>query len=195
MIVNSCAYTNTIAWRTPTTPLPMENDPRALFERLFGASDTTDVQARLARIRRNNSILDFVSEQATRLGQRLGPRDRTKLTEYLQSVRDVERRIQKAEEQSARDLPVVEQPAGIPTDYAEHARLMLDLLALAYQTDLTRVSTFMLAKEVSVRAYPELGVSDSHHPVSHHENEPAKLERLSRINKYHVQQFANLLKS
>ena len=115
------------------------------------------------------------------------------MTEYLDSIRDVERRIQMAEEQNARELPVVDQPIGIPSDYAEHAKLMMDLLALAYQTDLTRVSTFMLAKEVSGRAYPEIGVADSHHPLSHHQDEPAKLERLHKINEYHFQQFAYLV--
>jgi hypothetical protein len=186
----SCAYVNTIAWRSPTTPLPMENDPRAVFERMFGTSSSTDGAARLARIRRNRSILDFVIDETAQLQRNLGGRDRSKLAEYLDSVRDVERRIQKAEEQSGRELPVVEQPAGMPLDYAEGVKLMLDLLALAYQTDLTRISTFMLAKEVSVWAYPELGVSDSHHPVSHHENDPTKLDRLGRINAYHMKQFA-----
>ena len=189
----SCALTNAIAWSTPTTPLPIDNDPRSVFERLFGLSGSTDPAARLARIRRERSILDVLTDQVARLSTRLGPRDETKLEEYLESVRDVERRIQKAEEQSARELPVVDQPIGIPSDYGAHATLMMDLLALAYQTDLTRVSTFMLAREVSSRAYPEIGVSDSHHPLSHHSNEPAKLERLHTINEYHVQQFAHLV--
>ena len=190
---SSCAYTNTIAWRTPTTPLPGERDPRAVFELLFGASSSTDPAVRLARIQRDRSILDFVSNEVASLRGRLGPRDQVKLAEYLDAVRDIERRIQKAEEQNTRELPVVEQPIGIPTLYADHARLQMDLLALAYQTDLTRVSTFMLAKEVSGRAYPEIGVSDSHHPLSHHQNEPAKLERLHRINAHHMEQFAYLV--
>ncbi len=190
---SSCAYTNTISWSTPTTPLPMENDPRAVFERLFGTSGSTDAGARLSRIKQDRSILDFVTEEIARLDSRIGAKDRQKLTEYLDSVRDVERRIQKAEEQNSRELPVVDQPMGVPNDYATHAKLMMDLLALAYQTDLTRVATFMLAKEVSSRAYPEIGVSDSHHPLSHHQNEVAKLERLHKINEYHVQQFAHLV--
>ncbi len=190
---SSCAYTNTIAWSTPTTPLPMENDPRAVFERLFGTSGSTDAAARLSRIKQDKSILDFITEELARLDSRLGNKDKQKLTEYFDSVRDVERRIQKAEEQNSRELPVVDQPMGIPTDYATHAKLMMDLLALAYQTDLTRVATFMLAKEVSSRAYPEIGVSDSHHPLSHHQNEAAKLERLHKINEYHMQQFAHLV--
>src|SRR5262245_33219138 len=138
----SCAYVNTISWRNPTTPLPMENDPRAVFERLFGTSGSTDGAARLARMKRDQSILDFVTAETAQLQRGLGSRDRAKLSQYLDSVRDVERRIQKAEEQSSRQLPLVEQPAGMPGDYAEGAQLMLDLLALAYQTDLTRVSTF-----------------------------------------------------
>jgi uncharacterized protein DUF1552 len=189
----SCAYTNTIAWSDPTTPLPIENDPRAVFERLFGTSGSTDRGARLARIEQDRSILDYVNEQLRRLQKQIGPQDKVRVDEYLTSVRDVERRIQMAEEQNARELPVVDQPIGIPADYQEHARLMMDMLALAYQTDLTRVSTFMLAKEVSGRSYPEIGVADSHHPVSHHQDEPAKLERLHKINEYHFRQFAYLV--
>lgn len=190
----SCAYTNTIAWRTPTTPLPIENDPRAVFERLFGTSGSTDRGARLARMRRDKSILDFVGLEAGSLEKIIGPQDKIKLTEYFDSVRDIERRIQMAEAQSTRELPVVDQPVGVPSDYAEHAKLMMDLLALAYQTDLTRISTFMLAREVSGRAYPEIGVSDSHHPLSHHQDEAAKLERLHKINEYQFRQFAYLVK-
>jgi hypothetical protein len=189
----SCAYTNTIAWSSETTPLPIENDPRAVFERLFGTSGSTDRVARLARIEQDRSILDFVGQQINTLKQRIGPGDKVRVTEYLDSVRDVERRIQMAEQQNSRELPVVDQPIGIPADYAQHARLMMDMLALAYQTDLTRVSTFMLAKEVSGRSYPEIGVADSHHPVSHHQDEPAKLERLHKINEYHLRQFAYLV--
>ena len=190
----SCAYTNTIAWRNPTTPLPIENDPRAVFERLFGTSGSTDPQARLARMKRDRSILDFVGAEIGGLERVIGPQDKVKLTEYLDSVRDIERRIQMAEDQNSRQLPVFDQPVGVPTDYAEHAKLMMDLLALAYQTDLTRISTFMLAREVSAHAYPEIGVTDSHHPLSHHQDEPAKLERLHKINEYHFRQFAYLVK-
>lgn len=189
----SCALTNTISWSTPTTALPIENDPRSFFERLFGLSGSTDPEARAAQNRRNRSMLDVLTEQVARLNALLGPGDQAKVNEYLDSIRDVERRIQKAEEQNARELPVVDQPIGIPSDYAEHATLMLDLLALGYQTDLTRVSTFMLAREVSSRAYPEIGVSDSHHPLSHHSNEELKLERLHKINEYQFQQFARLI--
>jgi hypothetical protein len=191
---SSCAYTNTIAWRTPTTPLPIENDPRAVFERLFGTSGSTDRGARMARIKRDKSILDFVNAEAASLGRVIGSSDKVKLDEYFDSVRDIERRIQMAEEQNTRELPVVDQPAGVPADFGEHARLMMDLLALAYQTDMTRISTFMLAREVSARSYPEIGVSDSHHPLSHHQDEAAKLERLHKVNEYHFRQFAYLVK-
>ena len=189
----SCAYTNTIAWRTATTPLPMENDPRAVFERLFGSTDSTDVAARLARIRQDRSVLDYVGDRVAGLQQTLGPGDRTKLDQYFDAVRDVERRIQMADEQSDREIPLFEQPAGIPDTFAAHSRLMFDLLALAYQTDMTRVGTFMLSREVSGRAYPEIGVPDSHHGCSHHQNDPAKLEKLARINTFHMQQFAYFL--
>jgi uncharacterized protein DUF1552 len=189
----SCSLTNSISWSTPTTPLPVDNDPRSIFERLFGASGSTDSAARLARIRRDRSILDMVNEQFKRLNARVGPTDQIKLSEYLESIRDVERRIQRAEEQNSRELPIVDQPMGVPSDYAEHAKLMMDLLALAYQTDLTRICSFMLAREVSGRAYPEIGVSDSHHPLSHHQNEQAKLERLHKVNEYHFRHFGYLV--
>ncbi len=190
----SCAYTNTVAWRTPTTPLPIENNPRAVFERLFGSSGTTDPEARLARMRRDRSLLDAVNSELRHLGQSLGPGDQVKLDEYLSAVRDAERRIELAERQRETDLPVVDRPIGTPSDYAEHAQLLMDLLALAYQTDLTRISTFMLAREVSARAYPEIGVSDAHHPLSHHQDRPINLQRLHLVNEYHFRQFAHLVK-
>ena len=189
----SCAYTNTIAWRTPTTPLPIENDPRAVFERLFGTTGSTDPEVRMERLRRDRSILDAVGGELKGLELILGPGDQIKLDEYLDALRDIERRIQMAEQQSTRELPIVDQPVGVPSDYEEHAKLMMDLLTLAYQTDLTRISSFMLAREVSGRAYPEIGVSDYHHPLSHHQDEPAKLERLHKINEYHFRQFAYLV--
>ena len=184
----SCAYSGTIAWRGPTTPLPMEIDPRAAFERLFG--DSTDPKVRLARIQKERSILDAATHDVARLQRGLGARDVSKLNEYLEAVRDVERRIQKAEDQNNQELPAVEQPVGIPPTFEEHAKLMFDLLALAYQTDLTRISTFMMARELSYRAYPEVGVNEAHHPVSHHANNPAQLEKLSKINLFHMKQFA-----
>jgi hypothetical protein len=189
----SCAYANTISWRTPTTPLPMENDPRAVFERLFGASNSTDAAARLARLKQEKTILDFLTEEVGALEKTLGSHDRQRLGEYLDAVRDVERRIQTAEGQSSRALPVIEQPAGIPDSFEKHCRLMYDLLALAYQADLTRVGTYMISREVSGRSYPEIGVPDGHHACSHHQNDPVKLEKLAKINGYHVKQFAYFL--
>ncbi len=189
----SCAYANTVAWRTPTTPLPMENNPRAVFERLFGATDSTDVQARLARLRQDRSILDFVTEEARGLQGTLGAGDRLKLTQYLDAVRDVERRIRMAEAQSDRELPVVEQPVGIPDTFEQHCRLMFDLLLLAYQTDLTRVSTFMFGREVSGRSFPEIGVPGGHHGYSHHQNDPENLAMLARINTHHIRQLGYFL--
>src|SRR5262249_16638700 len=145
----ACVYTNTISWRTDNTPLPMENNPRAVFERLFGDSGSTDEKVRLARIARDRSILDSLMERIGDLGREIGPNDRLKLDEYLEAVRDVERRIQKAEQQSVKELPVVEQPAGIPASYGEHVKLMFDLQLLAYQCDLTRICTFMMSREIS----------------------------------------------
>ena len=186
----SCAYANTIAWRRPTTPLPMENDPRAVFERLFGGSDSTDAAARLARLERQRSILDSVAEKLAAL-QRRSRRARPGQADRVpEAVRDVERRIQKAEEQSAGSCRSSSSRRAFPEPFEEHARLMFDLLMLAFQTDMTRVSTFMLAREVSGRAYPEIGVPDAHHPVSHHQNDPEKLAKLSKINLFHRKQFA-----
>jgi hypothetical protein len=190
----SCAYVNTLCWRNPTSPLPMENNPRAVFERLFGDSDTTDAAARLARVERNRSILDSIAETVGDLRKSLGTRDRAKLTEYLEAIRDVERRIQRAEAQSARELPVVERPTGsIAASFEEYAKLMFDLQVLAYQSDLTRIISFMIGKELSGRTYPELGVPDQHHPLSHHQNDPAKLEKLTRVNSFHMSLFAYYL--
>jgi hypothetical protein len=190
----SCAYVNTICWRSATTPLPMENNPRAVFERLFGDSDSTDAAARLARIEKDRSVLDSVTQTVADLQKNLGQRDRAKLGEYLDAVRDVERRIQKAEAESDRELPAFERPAGsIPGSFEEYARLMLDLQLLAYQSDLTRVSTFMIAKELSSRTYPEIGVPDQHHPLSHHQNDPAKLAKLTKLNTFHMGLFAYYL--
>ncbi len=184
----SCAYINSVSWRSPTTPLPVENNPRALFERLFGDSDTTDAAARLARIRKNRSLLDSVNDEVTSLRRKLGAGDRSKLTEYLEAVRDVERRIQKAEEQADRELPLVDRPTGaIPESYAEHCKLMMDLQVLAYQTDMTRVITFMMSKEISNRTYPEVGVRDPHHPLSHHSYKKESLKKLAKINVFHLE--------
>ena len=189
----ACAYTNTISWRSANTPLPTQNNPRVVFERMFGDTASTDPRARLARIRQDKSVLDSVIQEAAALRGSLGPGDRTKLVEYLDAIRDVERRIQKAEEQSGLALPLIDHPAGIPATYDEHAKLMCDLQVLAYQSDLTRVVTFMLGREFSGVTYPQIGVPDAHHPITHHQREAEKVAKVAKINAYHVTQFAYLL--
>jgi hypothetical protein len=189
----SCAYSNTLCWRSETTPIPMENQPRAVFERLFGDSESTDPAERLARIQRRRSILDSLVEDTARLSTGLGPSDRAKLNEYLDAVRDVERRIEVAEEQSSRELPTFERPAGIPARFTEHCKLMMDLQVLAYQTDLTRVITFMIGREQNTRVYDELGFADAFHPLSHHQNDRAKIAKVVQINALHTQMFAYFL--
>jgi hypothetical protein len=191
----SCGYTNTIAWRTPTTPLPMENDPRVVFERLFGEGGTTDARVRSTQLRADRSILDAVMDKTASLQQRLGVKDRAKLADYLEAIRDVERRIQLAEAQSAKNLsiPVVAQPAGVPARYDEHAKLMFDLQVLAYQSDLTRVITFMMGREISGRTYPEINVNEAHHPISHHQNDAVKIATVAKINTFHAALFADYL--
>ena len=186
----SCAYANTLCWSSPTTPLPMASDPRAVFERLFGTSGTTDPAAWLAARRHDRSLLDMVTAKVARLSRELGPRDRVKLSEYLEAVRDVERRIQMAEQQTTRELPAMDQPAGVPDSFEEHAKLMFDLQVLAYQADLTRVITFMMGHETSNRAYPEIGVPDSHHALSHHGGDKALIERLKKVDGYLTTMFA-----
>ena len=188
----SCVYNSTISWRSETTPLPMETDPRAIFERLFGA-DSTDPVVRQARREEDHSILDSVTEELARFEHGLGPRDRIKLSEYLEAIRNIERRIQKAEEQSDRELPVVDQPAGVPATFEAHATVMFDLMALAYQADLTRVCTFLIGRELSNRTYPEVGVPEAHHLVSHHRHNPTQLTKLAKINVFHTQMLAHLL--
>jgi uncharacterized protein DUF1552 len=189
----SCAYTHTISWRSPTQPLPMEHNPRAVFERLFGDTGTSDRTAREARLRQHKSILDSVTEKLADLRRSLGQQDQTKVDEYAESIRDVERRIQKSEQQSGVELPTLEQPQGVPPVFEDHLALMLDLQLLAFQSDLTRVITFMIGKEQSARPYPQIGVSEAHHPLSHHENKPELIERLSKINRYHTQLFSQYL--
>ena len=189
----SCAYMNTLSWRTETTPLPVEYRPRAVFERLFGDSDSTDPAVRRARLQKDRSILDSVTEAVTRLMRTVGPGDRARLTEYLDGMRDVERRIQRAEEQSAREVPAVDRPVGVPASFDEHAKLMFDLQVLAFQTDLTRVITFMLGPEQSNRAYPEIGVPDVHHGLSHHQRDAEKLAKIAQIDAYHTKTFGYYL--
>ena len=186
----SCTYANTLCWSSPTTPLPMASDPRAVFERLFGTSGTTDPAAWLAARRHDRSLLDMVTAKVARLSRELGPRDRVKLSEYLEAVRDVERRIQMAEQQTTREFPAMDQPAGVPDSFEEHAKLMFDLQVLAYQADLTRVITFMMGHETSNRAYPEIGVPDSHHALSHHGGDKALIERLKKVDGYLTTMFA-----
>jgi hypothetical protein len=189
----SCAYMNTICWRTPTTPVAMENRPRAIFERLFGDNDSTDPAVRLRQIKSDRSILDSVTETVSSLLTGLAPSDRTKLTDYLDAIRDVERRIQNAEEQSARKLPTLERPAEVPATFAEHTKLMFDLEVLAYQTDMTRVITFMLGREFGSRTYREIGIPDGHHTITHHQNKQENIDKVAQIELYQSKMFAYFL--
>jgi hypothetical protein len=189
----SCAYSSTISWLTPTLPLMTENNPRVVFERLFGASDSTDPKARAERLSQDRSILDSVMDRAKQLQRQLGAADKTRMNDYLTSLRDVERRIQKTEEQSAKEVPDVARPAGIPESFDDHARLLYDLQLLAYQADITRVITFMYGREQSPRPYPQIGVPEPHHPVTHHQNDPAKMEKCVKIQQYHLQLFTDYL--
>ena len=186
----SCAYTHTISWKSATQPLPMEYNPRAVFEKLFGDSGSTDRAARGARLRQHKSMLDSVRDKLADLKRELGPRDQVKVDEYAEAIRDVERRIQKAEEQYETELPVMDQPQGVPPVFEDHLALMLDLQLLALQSDLTRVISFMISKEQSARPYPQIGVPEAHHPLSHHDNHPDLVERMSKINHYHAQLFS-----
>lgn len=188
----SCAYTNTICWRDPVTPLPFEIDPRSVFERLFGDEGVLDSPSRRARLREDRSLLDFVQKDLARLQGDLGASDRLRLAQYLDAVRDVERRLQTYEKHNAR-LPVPPPPGGIPSSFEEHASLMIDLQVLAFQGDLTRVATLMISREASERVYPSVGASDGHHTLTHHQGDPGKIEMVSRINRLHVATFAALL--
>jgi hypothetical protein len=193
----SCAYSNSISWRTSTTPLPPEVNPRAVFERLFGDASETP-EARAKRLAYNKSILDFVLDDTQKLKGDLGRTDRRKLDEYLDAVREIERRIEQAEHDSTQFTPTIEKPAGVPVEFTDHVRLMFDLMTLAFQADLTRISTFMICREGSTRTYREIGVSDAHHPLTHHRNNPEWIEKVTKINCFHLEQFAyfiNKLKS
>ena len=188
----ACVYQNNLSWSSPTTPLPAEAHPRIVFERLFGEGGTA--AERRAGLGRRASLLDWVRDDITRLEGKLGPGDRVKVGEYLDSVREVERRIQRAEAQTEEGAqPDVDRPVGVPAAYADHARLMFDLQVLALQSDVTRVVTFQLARESSNRTYPEIGVPDPHHPTSHHGNDPEKVAKLAKINQFHVSLFAYFL--
>jgi hypothetical protein len=190
----SCAYYNTIAWRDDATPLPMENRPRAIFERLFGAAGTTDPRARQILRQEDRSILDAINEDVKRLRGKLGGADRGKIDQYMEAVRDVERRIQLAEAQSKdHPLPALQGPGGIPGVFSEYYKLMTDMMVLAWQTDMTRVATFQLGHEMSGRAYPEIGFGDSHHSVTHHHGDPEKIAKTTKINIFHVKMLAYYL--
>src|SRR5204863_5014723 len=189
----ACAYTNTISWRSANTPLPTEHNPRVVFERLFGDSGSTTPGARRARIAQDRSVLDSVIAEARGLSGSIGPGDRAKLVEYLDAIRDVERRIARAEEQGARERPRIDHPAGVPASYDDHVKQMCDLQLIAYQADLTRVVTFMLGREFSGVTFPQIGVPDAHHPITHHQQEPEKIVKVAKINAYQVTKFAYLL--
>jgi hypothetical protein len=182
----SCAYSNSISWRTPSSPMPAEVRPRAVFERLFGTSD---------RDRYEKSILDVVTEDAQRLNAQLGAADKRKLDEYLFSIRDLEKRITSAELNSAKNpkAPIAPPVSGIPAEFSEHSRIMFDLMTLAFQTDSTRVATVLLALEQSPRAYPEIGIPEAHHGLTHHQGDRDKIEKVTQINCFHAKQFAYLL--
>jgi len=184
----ACAYYNTIAWRNDTSPLPMENRPRALFERLFG--ETTDPEIRMALRKEDRSIIDTINASIKKMRLELGGTDRSKIDQYIDAIRDVERRMQLAEKQTGQELPQVQSPVGAPEVFSDYFKLMADLLVLAWQTDMTRVVTFMMGHEMSGRAYPEIGFPDAHHPCTHHQGDPEKIEKTTKINTFHVKQLA-----
>jgi hypothetical protein len=188
-----CIYMNTLSWRSPTTPNPMEINPRKVFERLFGQGGTVD--ERLARQQEDRSILDAVVQQTQRFNTRLGQGDQQKVSDYLENIREIERRLQQAESQIARnaDLVIPEAPAGIPFVYEEHLRIMFDLMTLAFQSEITRVSTFMMARELSNRTYPQVQVFEGHHATSHHQNDAEKMAKNARIQTFHVSMFKEFL--
>jgi hypothetical protein len=187
----SCAYMNTLSWKTATEPLPMEINPRVVFERLFGRPGTAEQRA--AQMRTDASVLDSLKDEVTDLEAGLGPKDRTRLNDYLENVREIEQRIQRAEKQSATDVRVPDAPIGIPDSFEEHVALQFDLLALAYEADLTRVFTFMMSRDASQRVYPNIGITEPHHSMSHHGNDPTKIANLVKLNTYHVQLFSKFL--
>src|SRR3989449_7730888 len=189
----SCAYSSTLSWLTPTLPLMAENNPRVVFGRLFGASDSTDARVRASRLQQDRSILDSVTDRVKELQRKLGAGDNRKVNDYLTSLRDVERRIQKAEEQSAKEVPDVDRPAGVPDGFEPHVQLLYDLQLLAYQSDLTRIITFMYGREQTARPYPQVGVPEPHHQLTHHQNDPVKMEKCTVIQRYHLKRFAENL--
>jgi len=188
----SCAYSNSISWRSATTPNPPELNPRAAFERLFGASDE-DPETRKKTRRYDRSILDGVMEDTRNLERNLGPTDRRKMDEYMSSVREIETRIQKAERDNKEVVPQMERPEAAPADLGDHARLMYDLMRVAFQTDMTRIATFMLTREGSSRTYREIDLPEAHHPLTHHQGNPEMIEKVYRINRYHMELFAEFI--
>jgi hypothetical protein len=189
----SCTYTNTLSWRSPTVALPVTVNPRDVFERLFGDGDALDERSRQTQMKRRASILDFVREDAARLSQRLGANDRRKMDEYLDSVRDIEGRIQKMNRSVSVNAEGVPRPSGIPDSFDEHVRMMIDLQVLAMQADITRVTTFMIGRELCNRTYPEIGVPDAHHMLSHHAGDPEKIAKIVLINRLHMKYLAYYL--
>jgi hypothetical protein len=187
----SCSYLNTISWSTPSTPLPMEINPRAVFERLFGAAGSA--ADRQARIQKERSILDSVVEEANNLGSGLGTRDRGRMNDYLDNLREIERRIQRQEARGATQVDTPDAPIGVPDSFDEHVALLFDLLAVAWQSDTTRVFTFMMSRELSQRTYPQIGVTEQHHSVSHHLNKPEKIAQVVKINAYYAGMYAKFL--
>jgi uncharacterized protein DUF1552 len=190
----SCAYTNSISWRSPTTPMPAETNPRSAFERLFGIDDVPlSPEDRARRARRRQSVLDLVGDRTRQLVTGLGPSDRRKLDEYLYAIREIERRLERAEKDGVEVPPGVEKPSGIPATFADYVKLMFDLQVVAFQADLTRVATMMIGREGSLQAYPEIGVPDSHHPLTHHRGNPEFVEKVTLINAYHADLFAHFV--
>jgi hypothetical protein len=190
----SCAYTNSLAWRGPSTPMPPETNPRLVFERLFGDIDTSlSPEARARRLRYRRSILDLVGERTTELSATLGPADKRKLDEYLSSIREIEQRIERAEKDLTGLTPTIDKPTGIPVLYADYVNLMFDLQLIAFQTDMTRVVTMMMGREGSMRTYPEIGVPDPHHPLTHHRGNTEWIERVTKVNELHMQLFAGFI--
>ena len=187
----ACAYMNTLSWSTATTPLPMEINPRVTFERMFGRAGTS--AQRLAHMRTDRSILDSVKEDVRDLQGGLGPKDRARLSDYLDNVREIEQRIQRAEKQATTDVPVPNAPVGVPESFEEHVALQFDLLALAYEANVTKVFTFMMSRDASQRVYPNIGIAEPHHSMSHHGNNPEKLANLVKLNAYHMSLFAKFL--
>jgi hypothetical protein len=187
----SCAYMNTISWSSPSTPSPMETNPRAVFERMFG--DAANSRQRAERLAKQRSILDSLSEETADLERSLGPRDRARLGEYLENVREIERRIQRTEAHNSSEIATPDAPIGVPDSFEDHVGLMFDLVAAAWQSDTTRVFTFMMSRELSQRTYPQIGVTEQHHSISHHLNNPEKMARMEKINVYYAQLYARFL--